>query len=110
VATIGHVRADGDGFTGHFCTLTISRNIALRPNPDKRAENQPDLIIYLDDIFDLGAAWWKSDEKRGDYLFCKLVTPEFEQPILFQVEPVEGKPGLLALCWTPPSLSTPRKP
>lgn len=109
MATIGLIRAEGKGFKGHFCTLTISRNIEFRPNPDKRAENHPDLIIYLDEFFDVGAAWWKVDEKRGRYLFCRIATPELESPILFHVEPIDDKPGLLALSWTPASNPSARK-
>lgn len=87
---IGEFTRESFGFSGRIQTLFIDRTIAILPAEPSEAENAPSHRVYLGgdgDGPEIGAAWTRTGEKAGEYLFVLLEDPSLQHPIranLFQ--------------------------
>ncbi len=87
---IGEFTRESFGFSGRIHTLSLDRAIAILPAEPSEAENAPNHRVYLGgdgDGPEIGAAWTRTGEKAGEYLFVLLEDPFLQHPIranLFQ--------------------------
>lgn len=75
---IGTFTRRGDGFTGTLDTLTLHREVEIRPI-DKAGDRAPDYRVTAGTT-ELGVAWHRSGRER-DYLSLKLDDPSFPAPV-----------------------------
>lgn len=75
--SIGRLNLQKDGsYIGYLATLSIRKNIELRPNK-KAKTHQPDFLIIAGDV-EVGAAWNKKGQASGNgYVSVSLAAPEF---------------------------------
>lgn len=75
--SIGRVQLRKDGsYVGYLATLSIRKNIELKPN-EKTKDHQPDFLVIAGDV-EVGAGWNKKGQASGnDYVSISLAAPEF---------------------------------
>ena len=75
--SIGRVQLRDDGsYVGYLATLSLRKNIELKPN-EKMHDSQPDFLVLAGDV-EVGAAWNKKGMASGnDYVSVSLAAPEF---------------------------------
>ncbi len=75
--SIGRVQLRDDGsYVGYLATLSIRKNIELKPN-EKTKDHQPDFVVVAGDV-EVGAAWNKKGVASGnEYVSVSLAAPEF---------------------------------
>lgn len=86
MAQIGTFTRNDDGFFGNVSTLTLDAKLAILPAEKSDAENAPDHRVFCEGM-EIGAAWDRTGEKAGAYLYVTIDDPSFTQPIhanLFQ--------------------------
>lgn len=86
---IGQFTRSKSGYSGRIQTLSFDAELVLVPAEHSDAENAPDYRIHLGDGDgpEIGAAWKRTGEKAGDYVYLQLDDPALTQPIranLFQ--------------------------
>ncbi|MEC9243488.1 MAG: DUF736 domain-containing protein [Pseudomonadota bacterium] len=86
---IGQFTREETGFTGCIRTLTLTQELTIVPAEGSEAENAPDYRVHHGDADgpEVGAAWKRTGERAGEYLFVLLDDPALPLPIranLFQ--------------------------
>lgn len=94
MSTIGHLRREGDGFTGRLATLALDATLRLAPAAKVSAKG-PDFIVLVGDS-EVGAAW-RAGDASGALLNIKLDDPTWPEPVNARLMAAEG--GVLPLTW-----------
>ncbi|HEY5237189.1 MAG TPA: DUF736 domain-containing protein [Rhizomicrobium sp.] len=104
MASIGQVTRQGNGFKGHIKTLAFRADISILPNPDKKADNQPDYRVTSQGA-DVGAGWTRKSESTGnEYVSLSLADPSFGPKKLYaNLGRLAGQTNddTLAIIWNP---------
>ena len=79
MTTIGHFRADGEGFAGRLTTLLLDVTVRLAPI-DKVSPRAPEFRALVGET-DCGAAWRPTDPASGALLNVRLDDPTWPEPI-----------------------------
>ena len=102
MAQIGTFTRNDDGFFGNVSTLTLDAKIAILPAEKSDAENAPDHRVFCEGM-EIGAAWDRTGEKAGNYLYVSIDDPSFTQPIRANLFQSDAEKGVWGLHWSRPS-------
>jgi len=100
---IGIFRRNKDGYTGTIRTLTLDREIDIKPANLSEAGNAPNFRILAGDV-EVGAGW----KRTGEYISLLIDDPSFVYPIRANLFHLETDSDVFHLSWTRPSRSEKR--
>jgi uncharacterized protein (DUF736 family) len=104
---IGLFKRNKDGYTGTIRTLTLDREIDLKPANPSEASNAPNFRILAGDV-EVGAGWKRTGERAGEYISLLIDDPSFAYPIRANLFHLETDSDVFHLSWTRPSRSEKR--
>ena len=111
MSKIGQFIREKTGFVGRVHTLSLYRELTLRPAESSDAENAPDYRIHLggDDGPEVGAGWKRTGEKAGDYVSLLIDDPTLTQPIRANLFQSGDDKSVWSLHWSRPAKRTERE-
>jgi uncharacterized protein (DUF736 family) len=99
---IGIFKRTKDGYAGSIRTLTLHREIDIRPANPSEAANAPNFRVLSGEI-EVGAGWKRTGERAGEYISLLIDDPSFAHPIRANLFHLETDSDVFHLSWTRPS-------
>ncbi|ARS71014.1 DUF736 domain-containing protein [Sinorhizobium meliloti] len=96
---IGTFTRKEDGFFGRIRTLTLDIEVAILPAEETDAENAPNHRVFASGQ-EVGAAWDRTGERAGSYLFVAIDDPSFVEPIRARMFESDTGKDVWNLLWT----------
>lgn len=99
MAQIGTFTRNDDGFFGNISTLTLDAKLTILPVEKSDAENAPDHRVFCEGM-EIGAAWDRTGEKAGNYLWVSIDDPSLTQAIRANLFQSDAEKSVWTLHWS----------